>query len=189
MTKDTKDTKTKVQNTEKKDIKNEVQQEIMSWIKAGIITLFAYIFINFFIFTARVDGPSMLSTFTHGDLIFVNRIAYSRTLPEYEDVVIFTSNTRGYELIKRVIGLPGDHIVVKDGQVYRNGTLLQEPYLDDGIVTEGDIDTIVNEGFIFVMGDNRPNSADSRIDEIGQVSMDSVKGKVFLRIIPNPKFF
>lgn len=173
------------------ETKNEIQQEIMSWVKAGVITLFLYIIINFFVFTARVDGPSMLSTFTHGDLIFVNKIAYTlmSDLPEYEDVVIFTSNIRGYELIKRVIGLPGDHIQIKDGKVYRNGTLLQEPYLDDGIETDGEIDEIVKEGYIFVMGDNRPNSADSRLPEIGQVSMDTVRGKVFFRVIPNPKRF
>ncbi len=186
-TKVTKENK-EVQNENKM---NEIQQEMMSWVKAGVLALFFYICINFFIFTARVDGPSMLSTFTHGDLIFVNRIAYTlmSDLPEYEDIVIFTNETRGYELIKRVIGLPGDHIQVKDGQVYRNGTLLQEDYLDAGIETEGDVDEIVKEGYIFVMGDNRPNSADSRLPEIGQVSMKTVKGKVFLRIIPNPQKF
>lgn len=172
----------------------EVKKEIISWIKAGIITLIFYLFVNIFIFTAKVDGPSMLSTFEHGDLILVNRIAYSldNSLPEYEDVIIFTNEYKGYELIKRVIGLPGDHIEIKEGKVYRNGTLLTEIYLDTSILpngTEGNVDEIINEGHVFVMGDNRANSADSRYPEIGQINMKDVKGKVFLRMIPNFKTF
>lgn len=172
-------------------MKPDLKKEILSWVQAGIITLVIYLFINAFVFTARVDGPSMLPTFTHGDLIFVNRVAYTlmSDLPEYEDIIVFKSETRGYEIIKRVIGLPGDHIEIKDGKVYRNGSLLQESYLDSEIVTEGDIDEIIQEGHIFVLGDNRPNSADSRVPDIGQVSMKDVKGKVFIRMIPNFKIF
>lgn len=171
--------------------KTDIKKEIISWIKAGILTLVIYLFINLFVFTARVDGPSMLPTFTHGDLIFVNRIAYTlpKGLPDYEDIVIFNNEIRGYDIIKRVIGLPGDHIEVKDNEVYRNGTLLQEPYLADEIITEGNIDEIVQEGHIFVLGDNRPNSADSRISDIGQVSIDDVMGRVLVRVIPNFRIF
>ena len=188
--------KEKINNEKRNEkIDLDIKEEIMSWIKAGVVTLIFYLFVNIFVFTARVDGPSMLPTFEHGDLILVNRIAYTlneTSLPEYEDIVIFTNKSRGYELIKRVIGLPGDHIEIKDGEVYRNGTLLSEVYLDESIHpngTEGNIDEIVKEGHIFVMGDNRANSADSRYEEIGQINMSDVKGKVFLRMIPNFKTF
>lgn len=178
----------KPKTTEKEDF--DLKKETISWIKAGLITIVFYIFINFFVFTARVDGPSMLPTFTHGDLIFVNRIAYANEkLPDYNDIVIFSNEERGYEIIKRVIGLPGDHIEIKENKVYRNGTLLQEPYLYDDMITEGDIDEIVKESHIFVLGDNRTNSADSRIQNIGQVDMSEVLGKVVVRMIPNFKLF
>lgn len=186
-----KNTTESTETKKEQPIKSDLTKEILSWIKAGILTLIIYLFINFFIFTARVDGPSMLPTFTHGDLIFVSRIAYTlpEGLPEYNDIVIFSNEIRGYEIIKRVIGLPGDHIEIKDNQVYRNGSLLQETYLDESIITEGNIDEIIQEGHIFVLGDNRQNSADSRISDIGQVSMDDVKGRVLVRVIPNFKIF
>jgi signal peptidase I len=85
-------------------------------------------------------------------------------------------------LVKRVIGLPGDHIVVRDGLVYLNDIQLQENYLNEGI-TDGNIDTVVPEEHLFVMGDNRLNSNDSR-GTVGFVSMKSVIGKVNYRLFP-----
>lgn len=90
--------------------------------------------------------------------------------------------------IKRVIGVEGDHIKIEDGKVYLNGEELNEPYLREGIVTESDIftDVVVPEGCLFVMGDNRPKSTDSR--SFGCVPLEKVESKVWIRFWPLYKF-
>ena len=90
--------------------------------------------------------------------------------------------------IKRVIGLPGEHVQIKDGKVYINGEELEEPYLREGIETESSLftDITVPEGCIFVMGDNRPHSTDSR--SFGCVPIERVESKVWIRFWPLNKF-
>ena len=90
--------------------------------------------------------------------------------------------------IKRVIGVAGDHIKIEDGKVYLNGKELQEPYLREGIKTESDMftDVTVPEGYIFVMGDNRPHSTDSR--SFGCIPLEKVESKVWIRFWPLNKF-
>ena len=94
--------------------------------------------------------------------------------------------------IKRVIGLPGDHVEIKDGKVYLNGELLEENYLDNNVETtslEGLFtDVIVPEGTVFVMGDNRNHSTDSRSVWIGMVDERRVIGKALFRLTPFSKF-
>lgn len=90
--------------------------------------------------------------------------------------------------IKRVIGIEGDHIKIEDGKVYLNGKELEEPYLRDGITTESNMltDIIVPEGCVFVMGDNRPHSTDSR--SFGCVPIERIESKVWIRFWPFNKF-
>lgn len=88
--------------------------------------------------------------------------------------------------IKRVIGLPGDHVVIKDGKVFINDNELEENYLQDGIVTDNGkgncTDLIVPENTVFVMGDNRAQSADSR--RFGCIPLENIEGKVWIRVWP-----
>ena len=90
--------------------------------------------------------------------------------------------------IKRVIGIAGDHIKIEEGKVYLNGEELNEPYLRDGIETESNLftDITVPEGYIFVMGDNRPHSTDSR--SFGCIPVEKVESKVWIRFWPFSKF-
>ncbi|MDO5556240.1 MAG: signal peptidase I [Clostridia bacterium] len=90
--------------------------------------------------------------------------------------------------IKRVIAIEGDHIKIEDGKVYLNGQELEEPYLRDGITTEGRVftDITVPKGYIFVMGDNRPQSTDSR--SFGCIPIEKVESKVWIRFWPFNKF-
>lgn len=90
--------------------------------------------------------------------------------------------------IKRVIGVAGDHIKIEDGKVYLNGEELEEPYLREGITTESSLftDITVPEGYIFVMGDNRPHSTDSR--SFGCIPVEKVESKVWIRFWPLNKF-
>lgn len=93
-------------------------------------------------------------------------------------------NKKSY--IKRVIGVPGDHVVIKDGKVYINDQEFNEPYLRSGVVTDGEhgncVDITVPENTVFVMGDNRPQSTDSR--SFGCVPLEKIESKVWIRIWP-----
>ena len=90
--------------------------------------------------------------------------------------------------IKRVIGIEGDHIKIENGKVYLNGEELEEPYLRDGITTESSLftDITVPEGYVFVMGDNRPHSTDSR--SFGCIPVEKIESKVWIRFWPFNKF-
>ena len=90
-------------------------------------------------------------------------------------------------LIKRIIGLPGDKISVSDGVVYRNGEALVEDYTMEGFTTGEVAEMVVPEGEMFVMGDNRTVSLDSRSEEVGCVDMEEILGKAVFRLYPFDK--
>ena len=90
------------------------------------------------------------------------------------------------DLVKRVIATEGDHIKIENSKVYVNDKLIEEPYIDDDIMTET-IDATVPKGKMFVMGDNRDNSLDSRNEMVGFVDEKEVIGKVFVRLFPFDK--
>lgn len=92
-------------------------------------------------------------------------------------------NNKNKKIVKRIIGLPNDHVVIKDGYVYVNDKKLDEEYLDN-FYTMGNIDIIVPNDEIFVLGDNRSNSRDSRDSSIGTIEISDIIGKVAIRILP-----
>ncbi len=122
-----------------------------------------------------VKGLSMEPTLSEGDSLYYTRF---RTLG-YGDLVVFQQHEYGL-MVKRVIGLPGDHISVnEDGSVIRNGEPLVEPYIEQDALGNSAADEItVEEGKLFVLGDNRAVSIDSRDARIGQISFESVLGSV-----------
>jgi signal peptidase I len=160
-----------------------------------------------------VMEQSMEPTFSQGDRLIVNRVGYFFTDPDRGDVVIFDKNpiekgiirnmineisdirnsfkfrlTGSAEknlLIKRVIGVGGDQVELIEGEVFINGERLQEPYLDTMTYSRGETSWTVPEGKLFVLGDNRENSLDSRV--LGFIDTDQVKGKVAFRIFPFSK--
>lgn len=140
----------------------------------------------------QVKGASMENTFQSGDYILTSKIAYKFSPPKRGDVIVFKSpKNPDIDYIKRIIGLPGDRIMISNGEVYLNGTLLQENYIaakttlmEGGFMKEG-VEVIVPEGYLFVMGDNRPRSSDSR--EFGFIPTTDVVGKVFFRYFPPHK--
>lgn len=140
----------------------------------------------------QVKGASMEPTFHTGDYIMTSKITYKFRGYQRGDVIVFHSpKNPDIEYIKRIIGLPGDKIMVKEGQVYVNNQTINETYIsaqtnlwEGGFLKEGE-PIIVPEDYLFVMGDNRPRSSDSR--EFGPIPISSVIGQVFYRYFPPQK--
>ena len=140
----------------------------------------------------QVKGASMEPTFNNGDYIMTSKITYKFRAIQRGDVIVFKSpKNPDIEYIKRIVGLPGDQIVVKNSQVFINNNLVPETYISaatnlwDGGYTKEGVPTTIPSNYIFVMGDNRPRSSDSR--EFGPVTIDSIIGQVFYRYYPTSK--
>lgn len=137
----------------------------------------------------QVKGNSMYPTYHDKEYILTDKISYKFRLPERGDVIILKSpKNPDIDFIKRVIGLPGETIKIEDDKVYLNSQLLNEPYLKvntpifpNGFMQNG-IAVTVPENMIFVMGDNRPGSSDSR--EFGFIPYENIIGRVFFRYFP-----
>lgn len=165
-------------------------KEAMGWVRDIVIAIIIAAIILFFFKPIIIQQESMQPTFYSNDYVVVSKQSYSIFGDiERGDVIVFRSslldeNGDQKSLIKRVIGLPGDTIEIKNGYVILNGVTIQEDYLAKQGVS-GEMEQItVDEGKIFVMGDNRAVSQDSRSPEVGQVDQDTVIGKVVLRIFP-----
>lgn len=161
---------------------------VYEWMEAITIALVVVALIFAFVFRlVSVDGTSMLNTLHHGEQLVLSRWPYT---PAYEDIVVLTQE--GYEkpLIKRVIGLPGDVIDIdENGAVYRNGTVLDEPYVDVPTARESMDEAVkVPDGYVFVMGDNRARSCSVDSRTFGCVSQENLLGKAVFRISPLNQF-
>lgn len=149
----------------------------------------------YFIRPTIVKQTSMEDTLHNNDYMIMYRLAYKNHGPERGDIIIFRSDLVNEEngkdklLIKRVIGLPGDDIMISNDQLYINGEAYYEDYLKDGftpafeIPPEGETYN-VPEGMYFCMGDNRAGSIDSRRSEVGCVAEEDIMGKVVIRLFP-----
>ncbi|MGI6093228.1 MAG: signal peptidase I [Veillonellaceae bacterium] len=186
----------------------KIFNEIFDWIGSIAVALVIAIFINAFIFQpTRVAGPSMQPTLQDQDYIIISKLSHTLSkAPDYNDIVVIDSRVHrerslkddlmqpvttylnAYKpiidadhsvWIKRIIGKPGDVLEFKDGKVYRNGIALSEPYTKEPMLYSSDRKVTVPEGHVFVMGDNRNNSSDSR--HIGSVPFDHVLGTMVYR--------
>ena len=155
-----------------------------SW-KRGLLDLFEtvalavvlFLVINAVSARVRVDGLSMLPTLHDGEFVLVNRLAYRLGSPTPGDIIVFRSvNQADLDLIKRIVGTPGDRIVIGDGKVAVNGTTLKEPYINAAPRYSGQWS--VPDGYLFVLGDNRNDSSDSHA--WGLLPIQNVIGKAIL---------
>lgn len=166
-------------------------KELTEWLLILLVCFcIVYCMNTFAIINANVPSASMEPTIMTNDKIVANRFAYAgNKTPERGDVVIF--HYPDYEetlYVKRVIGLPGDTVIIRDGQVYINDILLDEPYLTEE--TEGYFGPyVVPEGHYFMLGDNRNNSEDSRYWENKYVEESKILGKVMFKYDLTPPRF
>jgi signal peptidase I len=179
---------------------SEKQNGLWDWVKAFIVAIVIAFVIREFLFTNYVvHGESMMPTIEDGNRLIINKFGYEVTEPNRFDLIVFHAN-ESEDYIKRVIGLPGDTVKYKDDVLYVNGKQVEEPYLNpykknlfDGRLTEDftlqDKTGLskVPEGFLFVMGDNRRHSYDSR--HIGFINIkQQVVGEVNIRYWPLEEF-
>jgi signal peptidase I len=167
-------------------LRKETTSEILSWVKAIAVACVLVFVIRHFLFSpVIVSGQSMEPTFESENRVIISKIHKL----DHFDLVVFHAPGSEEDYIKRVIGLPGDTVVMEDDKLYINGTEYEEEYIQDNKdqlfadqkLTE-DFEVTVPEGQLFVLGDNRRNSTDSR--DIGCIDEDSVVGKVGFRFYP-----
>ena len=142
-----------------------------------------------FIRPTIVFEHSMDDTLHPEDYVFLSKKAYSFSDVKLCDIIVFSSelvDERGVEkyLIKRVIGLPGDEMEIKEDAVYRNGERLFEPYTKEGLTVGEMAPVTVPPDSYFVLGDNRQQSRDSRSAEVGFITKEQLMGKVVFRLFP-----
>ncbi len=171
------------------------KREGLQWLKAFVLAVLIALFVKHFLLTTYVvEGKSMMPSIQGGNRLIVNKADYHITEPHRFEVIIFHAN-KTEDYVKRVIGLPGDKIVYKHDVLYVNGKAVKEPYLDpykkklisgqltnDFSLMEETGRATVPKGKLWVMGDNRQISDDSR--EFGFVDMHQVVGKVDVRFWP-----
>ena len=150
-----------------------VWREIGEWIALFAGAYLAALVISTFVFQViPVSGESMMPTLENGERMFVTKFTYAIREPERHEIVITRYPESDALYVKRVVGLPGDTVEVRDGRVYVNDTALEEPYLlDDEIHYFLEPET-VPEGRVFVLGDNRNDSKDSHSDAVGMLPME-----------------
>lgn len=165
-------------------------QEKVNWgrfmldiIETLVLAVVLFIGINAVSARVRVDGFSMRPTLEDGEFVLVNKMSYRFGAVQRGDIIVFHFPLNPKEeLIKRVIGLPGDRVSVQNHQVYINGQMLNEPYIAQAPVYSGE--WTVLDGQLFVMGDNRNNSNDSK--DWGLLPAENVVGKAILIYWPPP---
>jgi signal peptidase I len=167
-------------------------RNVIEWVAIIAAALVVAIVIKTFLFQAfYIPSESMEPTLRPNDRVLVNKLSYKMHAIHRGDIVVFkrppteASDPTIKDLIKRVIGLPGDTIEERGGLVFINGVQLKEPYLPAGTVTNTLPVTKVGKDQYFVMGDNRTNSKDSRF--IGTIPKSLIVGRAFIRVWPVSK--
>ncbi len=175
-------------------MKNRILKEIISWLVVFAAAFLLAILINkFVILNEEIPSGSMETTIMTGDKVLTFRLAYLFGKPERGDIIVFPfPDDESVDYIKRIIGLPGETVDIKDGEVFINHSeeALEEPYVKEPWDEEGDADNftfVVPEDSYFMMGDNRKDSLDSRYWKNPFVNEDKIKSKALFRY-PNFKW-
>ena len=160
--------------------------KILLWIIVlGAAVTAGWAVTKFCVEKTNMVGKSMEGTLSDGDKILINLLSYKSDDPERFDVIVFEKNGKehSYYLIRRVIGLPGEKVQIKNGFVYINGEKLEEPINAEPMIVAGlaEEEMLLDEDEFFVLGDNRNNSEDSRYTSMGNVLKSEIIGRAWLR--------
>lgn len=164
---------------------NSWRRELWEWVRSlGTVAIATFLLFYCVIRVVSVQGHSMEPTVAEGDRLVISGMFYT---PQTGDIVVLSEkNSLGERLIKRVAATGGQTVEILDGAVFVDGKKLEEPYLAEAATGPGEetYPLEVPEGFLFVMGDNRSHSTDSRFSEIGCVAEKEVIGRVLFRLLP-----
>ena len=156
---------------------------VLDIVETLVLAVVLFVGINAVSARVRVDGSSMLPTLENGEFVLVSKLSYTSGEYQRGDIIVFHFPLNpDEELVKRIIGLPGDQVVVQNEKVYVNGQQLSEDYISHAPVYTGE--WTVTEGHLFVLGDNRNNSNDSK--DWGLLPQENVVGKAILIYWPPP---
>ena len=159
----------------------EGKREVYGWIFSLLAAVVVALTLRFFVFEfVRVDGQSMMPTLQDEEYVFMERVTYWFSEPQYGDIIICHFPDSPDTYVKRIIGVGGDTLRVTDGVLYINGKARADYF--DGHMEREMAQITVPEGFVFVMGDNRNNSTDSRV--VGALPLNMVLGKALFVIWP-----
>lgn len=169
----------------------DIRSETYDWIEAIVFSIAAVVLLFTFIFRiVGVDGTSMQNTLQNGDRVVLSILNYH---PKQGDIVVLTTKAVDKPIIKRVIAVGGQTVDIdySTGKVYVDGKLQKEPYIKDPTTFQGQdpvaMPVTVPKGYVFVMGDNRNNSYDSRSSAIGNIDERYIMGRAIFRIFPLAK--
>lgn len=166
---------------------------LAEWIIVVVVAISSALLVRAYVLQQfAVEGTSMLNTLHPNDRVLVNKLSYRLHDPRRGDVVVLKrieSNAQERDLIKRVVALPGETIEYHDCQLFINNVLLNEPYLDPQIVSPNRCGAdqpavVVEPDHVFVMGDNRGGSLDSRDSSVGQIAYGNLIGRAFVVMWP-----
>lgn len=164
-------------------------KNVLEWVGTLLVGIVIAIVLKVYIVQGyNISGDSMLPTFQSGDFVFAEKISYKTSGLKYGQIVIVEpKNTEHKRIIKRVVGLEGDKIKIENGVLYRNDKKVSEKYIEEEMYSDFE-EIKVPKGEIFVLGDNRNNSSDSRY--FGTFKKEQLRGKVFMEVLNNPlKFY
>ena len=167
--------------------------EVGHWaISIFVVVILAYSIVTFGMQTVTMIGQSMNPALSNQDVLLLNKAAYTFGSPKRYDIIAFKlkDDTDGYFTIKRIVGLPGETVQIKNGKIFIDGDVLTNLPFDDLIMTEGLAleGVTLGEEEYFVIGDNCNNSEDSRYVNIGNISAKEISGKVVFRISPKSEW-
>lgn len=169
--------------------KKPAKSSAREWAETLVVALLVALVIRTFVVQVYlVEGPSMEPTLHTNERVFVNKLVYRFRQPKPGEIIVLQDPNRPQrELIKRVIAVGGETIEIKKGIVFVNGQALKEPFINTAIKNTTDMPPVtVNENQVFVMGDNRGMSFDSRA--LGAVAVNKIDGKAFFMFWPIDKF-
>lgn len=177
----------------KKKINIPLLKEVFTWIaEIALVAAVAIVIVFFFGLRISVVGMSMEPTLAAGDEVLIDRFIYHLKAPSRGDVIVFkpNGNAKSHYYVKRVIGVPGDTVLIEDGAVYVNGERYTNPENAASIEEAGVAATEITLGTdeYFVLGDNRNNSEDSRYANIGNIRKEYITGKVWFDTIKGDRF-
>jgi signal peptidase I len=166
-------------------LNNRSTKNFMEFIKISIVALiFATFILTFLLEIISIEGSSMEPTFQNGNKVLIEKLSLNMKKPTYEDIIVFkypADPTKKF--IKRVLAVEGDRIKIQNNKIFINGNVKNEAYIFEKRVNDFN-EIVIPKDTVFVLGDNRNNSKDSRSKDVGLISLKLVVAKAVYKIYP-----